>query len=166
MKSQGAAPAKAEKVLMGREGGFFVLRVSTLVPHPVENVFPFFADAGNLEVITPPWLRFKILTPLPIEMRAGAFIEYRLRLHGIRMRWLTEITAWEPPRRFVDEQRSGPYRIWIHEHNFVARDGGCEMTDFVRYAVPGGWIVNFLFVRRELRRIFEYRAEKLREFFP
>jgi hypothetical protein len=151
---------------MGREGGIFTLETRTFLPHPVEVVFPFFADAGNLESITPPWLQFRILTPLRIEMRAGAFIEYRLRLHGVRMRWLTEITAWQPPNRFVDEQRRGPYRTWIHEHTFAAREGGCDMTDFVRYAVAGGRIVNSLFVRCELRRIFEYRAAKLREFFP
>ena len=158
--------AQSADVHMGREGGVFTLKTRIFLPYPVEIVFPFFADAGNLESITPPWLQLCILTPLPIEMRAGAFIEYRLRLHGFRMRWLTEITAWQPPRRFVDEQRRGPYRTWIHEHTFAASEGGCDMTDFVCCDVAGGWIVNSLFVRHELRRIFEYRTRKLREFFP
>jgi ligand-binding SRPBCC domain-containing protein len=94
-------------------------------------------------------------------MRAGALIEYRLRLHGIALRWLTEITVWEPPYRFVDEQRRGPYRTWIHEHTFTEIEGGCEMRDFVRYDTPGGWLANRLLVRRQVRRIFEYRAQKL-----
>jgi ligand-binding SRPBCC domain-containing protein len=98
-------------------------------------------------------------------MRAGAIIKYRLRLHGIPLRWQSEITVWEPPLRFVDEQRRGPYRRWIHEHTFTQCGNGCEMRDFVRYSVPGGWLVNLLFVQRDVRRIFEYRFRKLSNFF-
>lgn len=135
------------------------------MPHPVERVFPFFADAGNLEIITPDWLRFEILTPVPISMKTGAILEYRLRLYGVPFRWQTEITLWAPPWRFVDEQRRGPYRQWIHEHVFIERDRGCEMRDSVRYAAPGGRLTGFLFVQRNVRRIFEYRARKLEELF-
>ena len=150
---------------LGRKDGLFTLETRLFLPCPLEIVFPFFADAGNLETITPPWLRFEILTPRPIAMRAGALIEYRLRLHGIPVRWQSEITAWEPPHRFVDEQRRGPYRAWIHEHTFTESKGGSEVRDFVRYAAPGGWLVDRLFVRHDVRRIFEYRTRKLQELF-
>ncbi len=151
---------------LSRRDGWCTAESRLFLPHPLEKVFPFFADAGNLETLTPSWLRFEILTPLPIHMRAGALIEYRLRLHGIPLRWQSEITAWEPPRRFVDEQRRGPYRQWIHEHTFTERDGGSEVRDFVRYSVSGGRLVDFLFVRHDVRRIFEYRAWKLCAMFP
>jgi ligand-binding SRPBCC domain-containing protein len=148
-------------IRMGRRDRLFTLDTRLVIPLPRESLFPFFADAGNLESITPPWLHFQILTPLPIEMRTGTIIEYRLQLHGIGLRWLTEITSWEPPCRFTDEQRQGPYRKWIHEHIFTERNGACEMQDFVQYSAPGGWLVDRLFVKRNVRRIFEYRAHKL-----
>ncbi|MBN2320998.1 MAG: SRPBCC family protein [Acidobacteria bacterium] len=143
----------------------FTLQTQLILPGPPEIVFPFFADAGNLEKITPPWLKFKILTPLPIDMRAGTIIEYRLRLHGIALRWQSEITVWNPPFRFVDEQRRGPYKKWIHEHTFTRRGNGSTMRDFVKYDLTGGWLVNFLFVRREVRRIFMYRTQTLLDLF-
>jgi ligand-binding SRPBCC domain-containing protein len=131
------------------------------LPRPREEVFDFFADAGNLQTLTPDWLDFSVLTPAPIPMRAGAVIDYRLKLHGISIRWQSEITAWEPPRRFVDEQRRGPYRLWIHEHCFETREGGTRVIDRVRYAVPGGRLIDWLFVRRDVERIFQFRREKL-----
>jgi ligand-binding SRPBCC domain-containing protein len=149
----------------GKKDGLYTLDAFSFMPHSIDRVFSFFADAGNLEIITPPWLRFKILTPLPIAMRAGAMIEYRLRLHGIPLHWQSEITAWAPPHRFVDEQRRGPYRTWIHEHTFSRHGDGCEMRDFVRYAAFGGPWTNYLFVQRNVRMIFEYRARKLSELF-
>ncbi len=125
------------------------------------EVFPFFADARSLETITPPWLRFQILTPEPIEMRTGTLIRYRLRVHGIPMRWKSEITAWEPPYRFVDAQISGPYRLWVHEHTFEENGGGTLVRDRVCYAILGGALVNRLFIRPDLRKIFDYRHERL-----
>ena len=145
--------------------GFFVLESELWLPRKLEEVFPFFADALNLETITPPWLRFEVLTPRPIEMRVGLLIDYRLRLRGLPLRWQSEISAWEPPRRFVDEQRRGPYRAWIHEHRFEERDGGTLAQDRVRYAVIGGWLVERFIVRRDLEKIFRFRQEKLREVF-
>ena len=130
-------------------------------PRPLEEVFAFFADAGNLEAITPPWLGFEVLTPRPIAMRPGTLIDYRLRLRGVPLRWRTEISVWQPPHRFVDEQRRGPYREWVHEHTFAAVDGGTLVRDRVRYRVPGGWLVHELFVRRDVERIFDYRRERL-----
>jgi ligand-binding SRPBCC domain-containing protein len=150
---------------MGWKDGFHTVKTCLFLPHPLEAVFSFFADAENLEAITPPWLRFEILSPMPMVMQTGAIIEYRLRLHGIPLRWKSEITVWDPPLRFVDEQRRGPYRRWIHEHTFTQRGNGCEMRDFVRYSVPGGWLANLLFVQRDVRRIFEYRFRKLSDFF-
>jgi len=135
------------------------------LPRPPEEVFPFFADASNLERLTPPFLRFRILTPRPIEMRPGALIDYRLRVHGVPLGWRTRIEAWEPPHRFVDLQLRGPYRLWHHTHTFEARDGGTLCRDVVRYAVRGGALVDRLFVRRDVARIFAYRAEVLRDLF-
>lgn len=136
------------------------------LPAPPESVFPFFADAANLESITPPWVHFRTLTPLPIEMREGTLIDYRLRLRGLPLRWRTLISAWEPPHRFVDEQLRGPYRLWIHEHTFEPRDGGTLACDRVRYAVPFDCLVHRLLVRPDLERIFQYRTEALRRHFP
>jgi ligand-binding SRPBCC domain-containing protein len=135
------------------------------LPRPRAEVFPFFAAPENLEALTPPWLRFRITTPLPIVMETGALIRYRLRLKGLPLAWTSRITAWDPPRRFVDEQVSGPYRLWIHEHTFEERRGGTVVRDVVRYAVPGGRLVNALFVKRDLERIFAYRHARLRERF-
>ncbi len=156
---------KSTDAKMGRKDGLFTIETNLFLPHPLEVVFPFFADAGNLERITPPWLRFEILTPLPITMREGTVIEYRLRLHGIALRWQSEITVWDPPIQFVDEQKRGPYRKWIHQHTFSPCDNGCEMRDYVQYALRGGWLTNFLFVQRDVRKIFCYRAQRLRHLF-
>jgi ligand-binding SRPBCC domain-containing protein len=135
------------------------------LPRKPEDVFPFFADAHNLEAITPPWVKFKVLTPGPIPMRAGALIDYKLRIHGIPMKWRTEITAWEPPFRFVDEQLRGPYRLWRHTHTFEEKDGGTLCHDHVEYAVLGGAIIDRLFVRRDVEKIFEFRQQALRRIF-
>jgi ligand-binding SRPBCC domain-containing protein len=131
------------------------------VPRPLDDVFPFFADAMNLERITPPFLRFRILTPPPILMRAGALIDYRLRLYGVSFRWLTRIESWEPPFAFTDVQLVGPYRSWIHRHDFLAVPGGTEVCDRVDYALPlgrAGALARRVFVRRRLERIFDFRT--------
>ncbi|MCX8090807.1 MAG: SRPBCC family protein [Verrucomicrobiae bacterium] len=135
------------------------------LPLPPERLFPFFADAANLDAITPPWLHFQILTPPPIVMGEGTLIDYRLRVHGVPLRWRTRINVWQPPRRFVDEQIRGPYRLWVHEHSFEPRDGGTLACDHVRYAVPLDWLLHPLFVRRDIERIFQFRAEALRRRF-
>ena len=104
---------------------------------PLDEVFEFFADASNLEAITPPELKFRIVTPVPIEMRSGALIEYRLSLFGIPFSWLTEISVWEEGRRFVDRQISGPFRVWHHEHRFQAIDERTtRITDLIHYSLP------------------------------
>jgi ligand-binding SRPBCC domain-containing protein len=146
------------------------LRTSSLVteqllPCLLDDVFPFFAEARNLERITPPWLRFEVLTPDPIEMRAGALIEYRLRWRGVPLRWRTEIEAWEPPHRFVDRQLRGPYLLWRHEHRFVEQRGQTLAYDRVDYAAPGGRLAHRLIVDRDVQRIFAYRRLALETIF-
>ena len=141
------------------------LRSELWLPRPLDEVFPFFADAANLELITPPFLKFHIEGPMPVEMKEGSLINYRLKVRGIPMRWQSEITVWEPGRRFVDEQRKGPYRMWCHEHSFEERDGGTVARDHVRYAVPLDFIVHPLFVAPDVKRIFAYRKEKMEELF-
>ena len=143
----------------------FMLERSTFLPHPIDRVFPFFAEAENLETLTPPLLKFRIVTPRPIEMRVGALIDYKLRVHGIPLKWRSEITAWEPPFRFVDEQRRGPYRLWVHEHRFEEVDGGTRVEDRVEYAVLGGTLIQKLFVAPDLKRIFAFRQGQLEILF-
>jgi ligand-binding SRPBCC domain-containing protein len=131
-----------------------------VIRRPLGEVFEFFARAENLERITPPWLSFRTLTPAPIQMGSGTLIDYRLRLHGLPLRWRSRIEVWEEERRFVDEQLQGPYRVWRHLHEFVPVAGGTSVRDRVEYALPLGWLGNLVggaFVRRDLARIFEYR---------
>ena len=134
------------------------------VPQPIERVFDFFSRAENLGRITPEWLQFQMLTPPDVELRAGTILEYRLRIHGIPVRWRTRITEWDPPHRFVDVQERGPYRLWRHTHRFVEAAGGTSMTDDVEYELPFGIlgrIVQWLQVGRDVRAIFEYRAGRI-----
>ena len=140
-------------------------RCELRLPLPPEEIFPFFADAENLDAITPPWLHFRIVTPRPIDMRAGALIDYKLRVHGLPMRWRTLISDWQPPHRFVDEQIRGPYRLWVHEHTFEPDGAGTLARDVVRYAVPFDFIAHPLFVKPDIARIFAYRQDALRKRF-
>lgn len=131
------------------------------MPVALADAFAFFADARNLEAITPPWLRFGILTPAPVTMRPGAVIDYRLNLHGVPVRWRTRIVIWEPPRRFVDVQLHGPFGAWEHTHTFESRDEGTLIHDLVRYRMPLGplgMIAHRILVARDLRRVFDFRA--------
>lgn len=133
------------------------LHTTLFLPRPLDEVFAFFAEAGNLQRITPPWVDFRIVTPLPIEMQVGALIDYRLKVHGVPIGWRTAITAWDPPHHFVDTQLKGPYWRWIHSHRFRAVPGGTQVDDTVDFAVPGGWLIERLFVRRDLTAIFLHR---------
>ena len=135
------------------------------LPKTPREVFSFFGDAHNLETITPPWLKFEILTQGPIEMRPGTVIDYRISLRGLRLRWRTKIEIWEPPHRFIDVQIKGPYQRWHHEHIFESQDNGTLCLDRVRYAVLGGPLVDRLFVRRDVEKIFDFRRQKLLEMF-
>jgi ligand-binding SRPBCC domain-containing protein len=140
-----------------------------LVERHLDDVFEFFADAANLEAITPAFLRFSIRTPLPIAMQEGAGIEYRLHLFGVPLRWRTVISVWEPGRRFVDEQASGPYASWRHTHTFEAVAGGTIVRDVVDYAMPFGALgrlAHALFVGATLDRIFTYRQQAIARLLP
>jgi ligand-binding SRPBCC domain-containing protein len=146
-------------------GAGFRLEAACLLPRSQEQLFEFFADAFQLQTITPPWLHFVVLTPPPIHIDAGTLIDYRLRLHGVPIRWRTRISVWEPGQRFVDEQIRGPYRRWQHEHLFEPVDGGTLCRDIVDYAVWGGRVIDALLVRRDVKSIFEFRQRKLHELF-
>lgn len=137
------------------------------VPAKLEDVFQFFSDAHNLERITAPFLKFKVLTPRPIEMKVGALIDYRLRLRGIPIGWKTKILEWEPGVRFVDSQLSGPYKQWIHTHTFEERDGGTLCRDRVEYVIPGGFLepLVYPFVRKDVESIFDYRSKVIGKLF-
>jgi ligand-binding SRPBCC domain-containing protein len=140
-----------------------------LIAAPREQVFEFFSKAENLEKLTPPFLRFRILTSLPIEMKRDQLIEYRIGLGGVPMNWLTRISEWQPPQRFVDEQRRGPYRYWHHSHEFEEADAGTSMRDVVEYELPLGplgQLAHGLLVQRLLQRIFDYREQAVRDAFP
>jgi ligand-binding SRPBCC domain-containing protein len=141
------------------------LEAVQFLPQSREQLFEFFADAFQLQTITPAWLHFRVLTPPPIAITAGALIDYRLRLHGIPLRWRSCIRVWEPPWRFVDEQVRGPYRRWHHEHVLEEVAGGTRCIDRVDYSVAGGRWVDWLLVRRDVQRIFTYRQQKLAERF-
>ncbi|MGF1482777.1 MAG: SRPBCC family protein [Opitutales bacterium] len=142
-----------------------ILKRECFLPLPLEEVFSFFADAGNLERITPKNLHFKILTPQPIKMREGTLIDYKLRINGFPARWRTLISSWEPPYAFTDEQLKGPYKQWIHRHTFEAREGGTLMTDHVRYKLPFYPLgqIAYPFVKWQVEGIFTHRNQVIPE---
>ena len=147
----------------------YTLHRELWVPHPLPKVFDFFSRAENLERITPPWMRFRILTPPPIAMKQGATIAYALRVRGIPIRWLTEIERWNPPHEFVDFQAKGPYKYWRHTHRFSEVNGGTSIVDIVHYALPFGLLgrlVHWLQVARDVAQIFDYRARRVESLFP
>ena len=135
-----------------------------IVPASLPETFAFFADAANLQRITPPWLRFSIATPMPVRMRFGLEIAYRINLYGLPLPWRSRIDVYEPGVRFVDRQIVGPYRWWWHEHRFEAVREGTRVVDRVDYAPRAPWLSGAL-VRRDLDRIFDYRQEALRRIF-
>lgn len=143
-----------------------ILKRELTIELPRGDVFVFFADAGNLERITPPELNFHIITPQPIDIRQGALIDYKLKMRGLPMKWRTEISVWEPPFRFVDQQLIGPYKQWIHTHTFT--EISAERTlieDEVRYRLPLeplGDLSHFI-IRRELDHIFDFRQKAVAE---
>ena len=145
-----------------------ILERTQWVPAGIDETFAFFADAANLESITPPWLHFRILTPLPIAMHVGALIEYQLRLHGLPVHWRTRISDWQPGVAFVDEQLRGPYAKWVHMHTFKPERGGTWLGDRIEYALPLDPLsrrVHPLYVRPLVERSFDHRRVVIRERF-
>ena len=143
-----------------------ILEREQLIPLPLERTFAFFSRAENLEAITPPWLKFRLITKIPIEMKRGTIIEYNLRINGFPVYWRTLIAEYDPPHRFVDVQQKGPYKLWRHEHTFEAVDDGTLMRDRVEYQIGYGIlgeIARRLFVERQLRQIWYYRERRLSE---
>lgn len=145
-----------------------ILETVTIIKRPLSEVFDFFSRAENLSLLTPPELQFNITSPLPIQMKAGALIDYRIKLNGIPFNWKTEISEWTPPHRFADVQVKGPYVRWHHTHSFKEVNGVTEMIDTVEFLSPG-WIfeplINALFVERKVKQIFAYREEQLNKLF-
>jgi uncharacterized protein (TIGR01777 family) len=138
------------------------------VPKSLEDVFLFFSDAKNLEVLTPDFLGFKILRKSTAEMGQGTEIEYQIKLHGIPMRWLTNIVVWEKNVRFVDNQVKGPYALWYHEHRFKRLGSGTLIQDHIRYRLPMGQLGALFggaYVKNDVSKIFRYRQEKIKTIF-
>ena len=156
-------------VTITRAGAGYRLRSRQWVSAPPVECFEFFADARNLEALTPPFLRFGIVSPLPIAMHAGTLIEYRLSLSGLPMRWLTRIDDWQPGTGFTDVQLRGPYAEWVHRHTFEPGPTGTWILDEVSYRlpwVPFGGLVHEIFVRPRLTAIFEYRRRAMTFLLP
>jgi len=146
----------------------YTLDFKQQVQRPLPEIFEFFSRAENLEVLTPPWLKFKILHVKPQPVQQGTLIDYKLRIHGIPLRWTSEIVEWEPPRRFVDLQLRGPYKLWRHEHRFGARDSGTLISDTINLSLPLGFLGHLAYkikVRSDVQEIFAFREKKIRALF-
>lgn len=144
------------------------LHAEQFVAKPLDEVFAFFERPENLARITPESLGFVIITPSPIEMKVGTLIDYTIRVMGLRVRWTTLISGYDPPNSFVDEQLRGPYSLWHHTHTFTAVKGGTRIVDDVRYALPLGILgraVHTLLVRRDLEKIFKHREKIIAHLF-
>ena len=145
-----------------------IFRAEQFVPRPLAEVFSFFSKAENLEKLTPPWMHFQILSVDPTPVQKGTLIRYALRWRIFPIRWTTEITDWEPPHRFVDLQLKGPYKLWHHEHRFIAEGNGTRITDEVQYLLPFGvlgTIAHAIKVKNDVNTIFAYRTEAVNRLF-
>ena len=148
--------------------GIQFLQREQWIARPLPEVFAFFSDAENLDLITPPWLHFRVLRQTSREIKVGTLIDYKLEWHGMPIDWKSRIEEWQPPFRFADLQLKGPYRLWHHTHIFESLQGGTLIRDVVRFSVPFGAVGDLFagwLVRRDVRRIFDYRARKIAEIF-
>ncbi len=147
----------------------YQIKRTQFIPTSIDTCWDFFSSPNNLSVITPEYMRFNVLTDVPTKMYEGLMIAYKVSpVLGIPLNWVTEIKYVHDLQFFVDEQRTGPYKMWHHEHHFKVVEGGVEMTDIVSYELPLGFLGRFahwLFVRKQLEGIFEYRFKKVTEIF-
>ena len=138
------------------------------VPKTIEEIFPFFAEAKNLEKITPPHLRFHIVGMNTETINKGTLIDYKLQLYGVPFKWKTKISEFEPNKMFIDEQLKGPYSKWVHLHTFEQINGGTLLKDLVHYRIPMGALGKILlgrFIRKDIEKIFNYRKSVIAELF-
>ena len=145
------------------------LEFEQFIDLPIEDVFDFFSKPENLSLITPPRLRFDILTPTPLEMKEGQLIDYSLKiLYLIKLHWRTLITDYQKPYKFIDQQIKGPYTLWHHTHIFEEKDGGTLIKDNLKYVIPFGWIgraIHFIYIKHDINGIFQYRHKILNDIF-
>ena len=145
------------------------LEFEQFIDLPIEDVFDFFSKPENLSLITPPRLRFDILTPTPLEMKEGQLIDYSLKiLYLIKLHWRTLITDYQKPYKFIDQQIKGPYTLWHHTHTFEEKDGGTLIKDNLKYVIPFGWIgrvIHFIYIKHDISGIFQYRHKILNDIF-
>tara|TARA_B100001540_G_C15351853_1_gene437248 strand:- start:46 stop:507 length:462 start_codon:yes stop_codon:yes gene_type:complete len=146
----------------------YKLKFEQNINRPLEEVFSFFSKPENLSLITPKKLCFEILTPTPIKMKEGQLIDYTIKLFKKEIRWRTLITEYDYPKKFVDQQLKGPYSMWHHTHKFTDCGDSVHMIDEVSYSVPFGVLgrfVNFLFIKKDLQEIFDYRRDVIDNYF-
>jgi ligand-binding SRPBCC domain-containing protein len=159
---------RVEPFFLCKQMHTYCLEREQWLPRAIDEVFAFFSRPENLQVITPPWLDFRMVKT-PDALLAGSLIRYRLRWHFVPIRWTTEITEWNPPNGFVDRQLRGPYALWNHEHSFVSHSAGTVMRDRVTYALPLGWagrLARAVIVKQDVERIFDFRAKTMQRLFP
>ncbi len=154
-----------KSIRIQQDGRDTLVLAEQVIPRPIDEVFSFFSDARNLERLTPELIGFRILTSMPIEMSVGTIIDYKMRIHGIPIRWRTRIVEWNPPHCFADEQLKGPYHLWHHTHTFMLCEEGTRVGDRVVYRPISGALMNTLFVKRDVKNIFEYRQRMLDRWF-
>lgn len=146
------------------------LKFSQILPISIEEAWKFFSNPKNLGLITPPYMGFNLTSELHSdEMYPGMIITYQVHpLLGIPLRWVTEITQVDEPNYFVDNQKSGPYKFWHHQHFFYETGQGTKMVDIINFAAPFGWIglvaENYI-VENKVQEIFRYRSETLKKLF-
>ena len=147
----------------------YKLESTQLINASLDDCWNFFSSPKNLKVITPDYMGFEIIDGVADTMYAGQLIQYYVRpVKGIPLKWVTEITQVRDKEFFIDEQRFGPYRLWHHQHFFKEVENGVEMRDIVHYALPLGLLGRLarrLFIKKQLRTIFDYRYQKVNELF-
>jgi ligand-binding SRPBCC domain-containing protein len=152
-----------------KHSGIYTLEVEQFIKTDIKNAWDFFSNPENLSKITPEYMGFKITSAKSVKMYQGQIITYKIGiLPFLKSNWVTEITHVKEGLYFVDEQRSGPYKIWHHEHFFNEKEGGVLMMDKVSFALPFGFLGKIafaVFIKKELKKIFNFRFIKLEELF-